>query len=81
MQQGSNQIVSAATPGGLAQPQQAAWYQAVQEIGAMCSGIQHISRYCADQGHVTQDHIEQIAALSSVMHRHLATLGSAIADH
>lgn len=81
MQQGSNLNISGVTnPLRLAAQKQAIQFQTVQEVAAVCSGIQHIATYCVDQGHVTLEQIDDIAKLANLMRAKLMALGVDIAN-
>lgn len=81
MKQGSSlEFTGPGTPLGVVVKKQAVQFQAVQELAAVCSGIQHIAMYCVDQGHVTLDRVEEIAKLAHLMSAKLSALGIDIAN-
>lgn len=54
---------------------------AVKEVYSLAGTMQNAARYCLDQGHVTPDHMEQMADLLGLMLRQLETLQVDLASH
>lgn len=64
----------------LAQQKQAALLLSVRETGSIGHGIYAIANNCCNEGHVSLDHIEQIALLARQMCRQLEHLGITLSN-